>query len=127
METPRDVYRAACADVAARFADRGFVFLKSQGSMRRSSGGEFTHWVHFGTTKWNRSGQSVGFGISALNVRSQRLERWRLDAGHVERGDWVAGGLVRNLGFGSREHDLRAFERLARSLLRPTTRRTRAK
>jgi hypothetical protein len=97
-EKPRDVYRAACAELGKRFEERGFAYRRSQECLTRASG-EFGYSAHFGTSYWNRTGEYVGLQLYALNVRSQALAGWRVAHGSGDR-DWVAGGLPLNLGVG---------------------------
>jgi hypothetical protein len=115
-EKPRDVYLAACAEVASRFDRLGFKYVKSGPRMSRTKG-EFTFWVTFSSSPWNAAGRSVGLQLSTANVWSKRLKQWRIDQGDTPpQGDWVAGGLLGNLGVDPRRTEAPAWRRLAARL-----------
>lgn len=96
VEPARDVYRNACAAVAAEFQPLGFRYAKSAQRFSRSSGG-FVCTVSFQSSHNNIPGRHVRLWMHAT-VRSKTLETWRaqrLPPALVN--DFVAGGMVHRL------------------------------
>jgi len=96
MDLPRDLYLAACTEVAASLAPRGFKFAKS-GPHAQCKDGDFTYRVSFQSSHKNVAGHFVALWIHA-NVQSKRLAEWRASqARTLGSGDYVAGGQIGNL------------------------------
>jgi hypothetical protein len=96
-EKPRDVFLAACAEIARRFEPHGFRYAKSGPHLSRRSG-EFTFELGFASSHYNVAGAHVGLTVYA-GVLSNALRKWRLDQ-HASRDDAsnrVAGGMLQNL------------------------------
>lgn len=96
-EKPRDVFLAACAEIARRFEPHGFRYAKSGPHLSRRSG-EFTFEVAFASSHYNVAGGHVGLTVYA-GVLSNALRKWRLEH-HSSRDDAsnrVAGGMLPNL------------------------------
>jgi hypothetical protein len=82
QESPRDVYRAACAFIGAYLDESfGFKYSKSGPHARRKSG-DFTFQISFQSDRNNVPGERVGLWIHANVLR---------------RSDYVAGGQLGNL------------------------------
>ena len=96
MDSPREVYLAACADVATSLVPLGFKFAKSGPHAQRKDG-DFTYRVSFQSSHKNVADHSVALWIHS-NVLSKRLAQWRTSqARTLGSGDYVAGGQIGNL------------------------------
>lgn len=97
-EKPRDVFLAACAELASRFEPRGFRYAKSGPHISRRQG-EFTEEVAFASSHYNVAGQHVDLTLYA-GIRSKELRRWRVEhrPNDDDPSDHVAGGMLQNLG-----------------------------
>ena len=96
MQTTREIYLDACAQIGAALTQRGFKFAKSGPHAKRNHG-DFTFGVHFQSSVYNSADSKIALWIHAI-VRSKRLSLWR--AAHPQQlrsGDWVAGGQIGNL------------------------------
>jgi len=99
-EKPRDVYVAACSEIAHALVPEGFRYLKSKQVLDRTVGA-FVHRVSFQSSGDNIAGQSVVMWMHA-NVRCNELATWRSrQSKPLRTDDWVAGGMVHLL---TREH-----------------------
>lgn len=94
-ESPREIFLAACTEIAARFSDRGFRFAKS-GPHARKKAGDFTYQISFQSSHSNVAGASVKLSIHGT-VFSKRLEAWRASHPQLRASDYVAGGQIGNL------------------------------
>jgi hypothetical protein len=96
MDSPRDLYLAACAEVAASLSPLGFKFAKSGPHAQRKDG-DFTYRVSFQSSHYNVAGHFVALWIHA-NVLSKRLAEWRASqARSLGSADHAAGGQIGNL------------------------------
>lgn len=95
METPREVFANACAQIAARLTDAGFRFAKSGPHATRKSG-EFTFQVGFQSSHRNVAGAIVKLWIHGT-VFSKKIEVWRKTYPLLHGADYVAGGQIGNL------------------------------
>lgn len=96
MDSPRELYLAACADIAASLSPLGFKFAKSGPHAQRKDG-EFTYRISFQSSHKNVAGHFVALWIHA-NVLSKRLAEWRASQLRtLGSGDYVAGGQIGNL------------------------------
>jgi hypothetical protein len=96
MNSPRDLYLAACKEIAESFSSLGFKFARSGPHTQRKHG-EFTYRISFQTSPRNIAGHYVALSIHA-NVLSKRLAEWRTSqASALGSGDYVAGGQIGNL------------------------------
>jgi hypothetical protein len=96
VQTTREIYLDACAQIGAALAMRGFKYAKSGPHAKRSHG-DFSFGIYFQSSVHNSAGSKVALWIHA-NVRSKRLSLWRATKPHFLRsGDWVAGGQLGNL------------------------------
>lgn len=95
-EKPRDVFLAACAELARRFEPHGFSYAKSGPHISRRRG-DLAFEVGFASSHYNVAGGHVALTLYA-GVRSKRLRKWRLEQGSREvASDRVAGGMLQNL------------------------------
>ncbi len=94
---PREVFLAACEEIASRFADQGFFYAPSRRHMTKRQG-MFTYEISFGSSsKHNMAGVMVKLWIAGL-VRSNELKRWReRQPVALPRGAAVAAGNLGNL------------------------------
>jgi hypothetical protein len=96
MESPRDVYRNACAEIAATLQPLGYRFAKSGPHAQRQEG-DFVYRISFQSSNKNVAGQYIALWIHTT-VLSKRLEDWRKEQAHpLLTNDWVAGGQIGNL------------------------------
>jgi hypothetical protein len=102
-ESPRPIFRAACAEIAARFSDRGYRFAKSGPHATRKSG-DFTYQIGFQSSHKNVAGFTVKLWIHGT-VFSKRLEKWRSSNPRLRAIDYVAGGQIGNLTDDAIWHD----------------------
>jgi hypothetical protein len=113
MDSPRDLFLAACTEIAESLSPLGFKFAKSGPHAQRKDG-DFTYRVSFQSSHKNVPGQYVALWIHAT-VLSKRLAEWRASQPHaVGVGDGVAGGQIGNL---VRPHGWRDWN-LAGSIMR---------
>ena len=94
-ESPREIYLAACAEISAHFADRGFRFAKS-GPHASKRSGDFTYQIGYQSGRRNAAGVSVTLWIHG-RVLSKRLREWRSTQPRLGERDGVAGGQIGNL------------------------------
>ena len=103
---PRDVVLGACDAIAASLL--GFRYAPSQRHATRFRG-DWKDTVYFHGSVYNRRGRSITLSVG-INLRNQRLARWRREVGSpVRRDSWVAGCLLGYLsddGHGSATWDL---------------------
>ncbi len=114
MDTPRNLFLAACTDIAGSLAPLGFKFAKSGPHAQRKAG-EFAYQVSFQSSHKNVAGHYVALWIHAT-VSSKRLGEWRASQSHaLGVGDGVAGGQIGNLvrPHGWRDWNLAATSRSA--------------
>jgi hypothetical protein len=96
VQTTRDIYLDACAEIGSALARHGFKYAKSGPHAKRSLG-DFSFGIHFQSSVYNSAGANVALWIHA-NVRSNRLCSWRAAQPHpIRTDDWVAGGQIGNL------------------------------
>jgi hypothetical protein len=96
VQTTREIYLDACAEIGCALAYRGFKYAKSGPHAKRSQA-DFTFAIHFQSSVCNSAGSNIALWIHA-NVRSKRLCSWRAAQPHaLRRDDWVAGGQIGNL------------------------------
>jgi hypothetical protein len=96
LETPRDVYLAACASIGAHLEESlGFKFAKS-GPHSRKRSSEFTFQIGFQSSRHNIAGEHVNLCIHG-NVWSARIKKWREEQVFLHSSDYVAGGQIGNL------------------------------
>ena len=96
MDSPRDLYLAACTEIAASLSPLGFKFAKS-GPHAQHKDEDFTYRVSFQSGHANIPGHYVALWIHAT-VWSKRLGEWRASQPHaLGVGDGVAGGQIGNL------------------------------
>jgi hypothetical protein len=113
MDSPRDLFLAACTEIAESLSPLGFKFAKSGPHAQRKDG-DFTYRVSFQSSHKNVPGQYVALWIHATAL-SKRLAEWRASQPHaVGVGDGVAGGQIGNL---VRPHGWRDWN-LAGSIMR---------
>ncbi len=96
MDSPRELYLAACTEIAESLSPLGFKFAKSGPHAQRKDG-EFTYRISFQSSHKNIPDHYVALWIHAT-VSSKRLADWR--ASQVRTlgvGDGVAGGQIGNL------------------------------
>lgn len=107
MNTPRELYLAACTEIAESLSPLGFKFARS-GPRAQRTDGEFTYRVSFQSSHKNISGHYVALWIHAT-VSSKRLGEWRASQAHtLGVSDGVAGGQIGNLlqAYGWRDWNL---------------------
>jgi hypothetical protein len=96
VQTTRDIYLDACAQIGSALSSRGFKYAKSGPHAKRSHG-DFSFGIHFQSSVYDSAGAKVALLMFA-NVRSKRLCSWRAAQPHPLRtGDLVAGGQIGNL------------------------------
>ncbi len=96
METPRDVYLAACASIGAHLEESfGFKYAKS-GPRARKRSGDFTLHILFQSSHHNIAGEHVNLCIHG-NVQSAKIKKWREAQPFLQSFDYVAGGQIGNL------------------------------
>ena len=96
LESPREVYLASCASIAAHLVDSfGFKYAKSGPRVWRRSG-DFTFEVNFQSSHHNVAGEHVVLWIHGI-VSSPRILKWRETQTHLHPIDYVAGGQLGNL------------------------------
>jgi hypothetical protein len=96
MQTTREIYLDACAQIGATLAQRAFKYAKSGPHALRAHG-DFTFRISFQSSVRNVAGQNVALWIHAI-VRSKRLSLWRTTQPRsIRADDWVAGGQIGNL------------------------------
>jgi hypothetical protein len=96
MDSPRELYLAACSEIAESLLPLGFKFARSGPHAQRKDA-EFTYRVSFQSSHKNISGHYVALWIYA-NVLSNRLDKWRKSQTRaLGSGDGVAGGQIGNL------------------------------
>jgi len=103
VETPRDIFASACAQISSRLADSGFRFAKSGPHAARKSG-DFTFRVAFQSSHRNVAGAIVKLWINGT-VFSKKIEGWRNAYPLLHGADYVAGGPVGNLTANPIFHD----------------------
>jgi hypothetical protein len=96
-EKPREVFLAACAELARRLEPHEFRYAKSGPHMSRRRG-ELTFEVAFASSHYNVAGAHVGLTVYA-GVLSNALRKWRLEQQTSRDGasSGVAGGMLQNL------------------------------
>ena len=107
MNAPRELYLAACTEIAESLSPLGFKFARS-GPRAQRTDGEFTYRVSFQSSHKNIPGHYVALWIHAT-VWSKRLGEWRASQAHtLGVGDGVAGGQIGNLlqAYGWRDWNL---------------------
>src|SRR5688572_20322682 len=75
LDQPAAVVGAAGRWLASRLRDDGFVWARSLAKLERRAGVR-REQIHLQSSKWNRAGHLVEFGV-VLNVRDVALRRWR--------------------------------------------------
>jgi hypothetical protein len=96
MDSPREVFLSACADIAESLKPLGFKFAKSGPHALRKDGG-FTYRIWFQSSHMNVVGAYVALWIH-VKVLSTRLQQWRKSQPYALRtDDYVAGGQIGNL------------------------------
>lgn len=97
VEPPREVYLAACEQIAASFAVRGFRYAKTAQRFTLS-GAPFSFSVSFQSSHHNVAGEHVALSLAG-RVTSRVLKAWRTRQELCFRNDdWVAGGMAHLLG-----------------------------
>lgn len=102
-ESPREIYAAACAEIATHFSGRGYRFAKSGPHATRKSG-DFTYQIGFQSSHKNVAGVTVKLWVHGT-VFSKRLETWRSSHPQLRVIDYVAGGQIGNLTDDTIWHD----------------------
>lgn len=102
-ESPREVYAAACAEIAAHLSRSGYRFAKSGPHATRRDG-DFTYQIRFQSSHDNVAGVTVKLWIHGV-VLSKRLENWRSSHPQLRAIDYVAGGQIGNLSDETMWHD----------------------
>ncbi|MDE1145934.1 MAG: hypothetical protein PW843_04835 [Azospirillaceae bacterium] len=101
-EKPKDVILAACAQIGERLASKGFVFLKSGPTLKRTDD-DLTFTIQFQSDHNNVAGKRAAVWIHAM-VLSRKLAEW--DKRHPKPWNHdprpsgptiVAGGQIGNL------------------------------
>ena len=96
MQTTREIYLDACAEIGCALAHWGFKYAKSGAHAKRNHA-DFTFAIHFQSSVYNSAGSNVALWIHAI-VRSKRLSSWRAAQPRALRtDDWVVGGQIGNL------------------------------
>jgi len=96
MEKPRELYLAACTEIAESLLPFGFKFARSGPHVQRKDA-EFTYRVSFQSSHKNIPGSYVALWFHA-NVMSKRLAEWRASQMRaLGSGDGLAGGQIGNL------------------------------
>jgi|GEM_PF-1941837 len=96
LETPRDVYLAACTSIGAHLEESfGFKFAKS-GPHSRKRSGDFTFQISFQSSHHNIAGEHVNLCVHGA-VLSARIKKWREEQPFLRSSDYVAGGQIGNL------------------------------
>lgn len=96
MQTTREIYLDACAQIGSALAHHGFKYAKTGRHAKRRHG-DFSFEIHFHSSVYNSAGSTIALWIHAI-VRSKRLSAWRAAQPHPLRtDDWVAGGQIGNL------------------------------
>ncbi len=96
VERPRDVFLAACEQIAKALEPQGYVWTKSQKAATRKAG-DLRLQVWFQPSHNSIAGKRVTIWIHAL-VLSPRMKQWRKT--HLEEAyatGYVAGGQIGNL------------------------------
>jgi len=93
-DQPARVVGAAGKRLASRLSDDGFVWARSLAKLERRVGVR-REQIHLQSSKWNRTGELVAFGV-VLNVRDGALRKWRRANPDRTRyagvnDDWVCG------------------------------------
>lgn len=96
MESPRELFLAACTEIAESLSPLGFKFARSGPHAQRKDR-DFTYRVAFQSSQKNIPGHHVALWIHGT-VSSKRLGEWRATQLHaLGVGDGVAGGQIGNL------------------------------
>jgi hypothetical protein len=96
LESPRDIYLAACASIAAYLEESyGFKYSKS-GPHAKQRSGDFTFEISFHSSHNNVAGEHVCLTVYG-SVLSARIKRWRESQPLLAKWDSVAGGQIGNL------------------------------
>lgn len=96
MDTPRELFLAACTEIAGSLSSLGFKFAKSGPHAQRKDG-DITYRVSFQSSYKNIPGHYVALWIHAT-VSSKLLAEWRASQPHaLGVGGHVAGGQIGNL------------------------------
>jgi len=96
MDSPRDLFLAACTEIAESLWPLGFKFARSGPHAQRKDG-DFTYRVSFQSSHKNVPDQDVALWIHAT-VWSKRLAEWRASQpSALGVGGGVAGGQIGNL------------------------------
>lgn len=102
-ESPRELYAAACAEIAGHFSRSGYRFAKSGPHATRRHC-DFTYQIGFQSSQKNVAGVTVKLWIHGT-VFSKRLEIWRSSHPQLRAIDYVAGGQIGNLTADTISHD----------------------
>jgi hypothetical protein len=102
VEPPREVFRSACAAIAAAFAGEGFSYSPSGPYLKRRDG-DFEHRFYFQSSTNNVAGELVELIVHATAF-SRRLGAWRAKRKFVgSEPGYVGGGPLGSVG-GEREY-----------------------
>ncbi len=96
VETPRDVFLAACASIGAHLEESfGFKYAKSGPHSGRKAG-DFTFQISFDSSHNNIAGEHVNLSICGT-VLSARIKKWREAHSFLRAWEVIAGGQIGNL------------------------------
>ncbi|GIF78612.1 hypothetical protein [Asanoa siamensis] len=93
-ERPRDVFQAACVQVAERFAPAGYTYSRSGPHMTRKTAAN-RYEIAFLSSQYNKPGIHAAMNIFAT-VTSTTVRRWHTKRG-IEHDGAIAGGNLGNL------------------------------
>ena len=95
-ERTREVFLAACQQIAEAFEPEGFKYARSGPHFTRRNP-NFSFQIYFQSSPYNIPGELVEVNVHA-NVLSRRLSAWRrAQTGMLHPNDYVAGGQIGNL------------------------------
>lgn len=100
-EKPRDVYLAACEQIAHYYEPFGFKYSKSAQCLRlKQKDSEFEFQISFGSSHYNVADVNVEIKVYA-SVISRKFKKWQSENAKDEfnayPSEYICGGLIGNL------------------------------
>ncbi|MDR1179190.1 MAG: hypothetical protein LBK44_01690 [Spirochaetales bacterium] len=103
-ENTREVYLAACEDIANIYIPYGFKYSKSgQHLTLKQKDSEFIYKISFGSSHYNVPGKNISIDVCA-NVLSHKYKKWKSEnrtelnlKNEIELSECICGGNIGNL------------------------------